>query len=299
MTPQFLVGTASWTDPSLVKSDTFYPPSAKTAEDRLRFYAEHFNTVEVDATYYTLIAEKTARLWVERTPPGFIFNVKAFAMLTQHAAQTARLPAAIKDLLSPAEKKQVRLERPAPAVRDLAFQMFQSALSPLREAGKLGMLVFQFPPYFVNRSANFDYLERLPERLPGDAIAVEFRHPSWLTEGAVRRHTLAFLRDRGLCYVSVDEPAAPSTVPSFLATTGPIAYLRFHGRNRENWFKRGIPVAERYMYLYSERELGEWAERLVKLDARKAYVMFNNCYRNFGVMNATTMSRMLERMVQS
>src|ERR1700674_4882031 len=99
-TPQFLVGTASWTDPTLVKSDTFYPPSAKTAEDRLRFYSSHFNTVEVDSTYYALPSEKNSRLWAERTPDDFIFNIKAFALLTQHAAETSRLPIAVKEILS-------------------------------------------------------------------------------------------------------------------------------------------------------------------------------------------------------
>ncbi len=105
---------------------------------------------------------------------------------------------------------------------------------------------------------------------------------------------MKFLRDHGLCYVSVDAPVSPSVMPSFLAVTEPQAYIRFHGRNRENWFKKGIPVAERYKYLYSEHELAEWADRLKQLrGVKRAYVIFNNCYRNFGVMNATTMAHML------
>src|SRR5256885_880772 len=100
MVPEYRIGTASWTDPTLVKSDVFYPPSMRTAEDRLRFYAGQFNTVEVDASYYTLLSKKNSQLWVERTPPGFLFHIKAFAMLTQHAAEIARLPSNIKELLS-------------------------------------------------------------------------------------------------------------------------------------------------------------------------------------------------------
>lgn len=291
---QYLVGTASWTDPSLVKSDAFYPPSARSAEDRLRFYASQFKTVEVDASYYTLIAEKTARLWAERTPPGFIFNIKAFALLTQHAAETARLPEAIKELLSAKERAERRLRYPSREVRELAFQMFASSLAPLRQAGKLGMLVFQFPPYFTTRSDNLDYLAGLPERLTGDSIAVEFRHRSWLVEGARREQTLDFLSRHSLAYVAVDEPETAANVPSFLAATGPETYLRLHGRNAANWLRKGIPVAERYLYLYSERELSGWANQLKRLEGvQRAYVIFNNCYQNFGIMNATTMARML------
>jgi uncharacterized protein YecE (DUF72 family) len=291
---EFLVGTASWTDPSLVKSDLFYPPSLKTAEQRLRFYAEQFKTVEVDASYYTIVAERTAQLWAERGPPDFVFNLKAFALLTHHAAETARLPASIKDLLTAEEKAAPRLRRPSPPVRELAFQMFGSSLEPLRRAGKLGMVVFQFPPYFTCGEVNFKYIAGLKDWLPRSPIAVEFRHPSWIVEGARREETMNFLRGHGLCYVSVDVPELPSLAPSFLEATGPEAYIRFHGRNRENWFKKGIPVAERYQYLYSERELADWAGRLKQLrGVRRAYVIFNNCYRNFGIMNATTMRHML------
>lgn len=292
----FLVGTASWTDPTLVKSDLFYPPSLKTAEERLRFYASHFNTVEVDSSYYTLLGEKTAKAWVSRTPPDFVFNIKAFALLTQHPAEVARLPVAVKELLSEKEKIQTRLNRPSTQVLDLAFEMFWSSLEPLSEAEKLGMVLFQFPPYFVCKSANFDYLAALPERLPQANLAVEFRHPSWVAEGRVRGETMEFLRRNGLCYVSVDCPQGPSIVPSFLEATTAQMYMRFHGRNRETWFKKNISAAERFKYLYAERELEEQAERLKALrNVERAYVIFNNCYSNFGVMNATTMAQILAR----
>jgi uncharacterized protein YecE (DUF72 family) len=292
----FMVGTASWTDPTLVKSDLFYPPSLKTAEERLRFYAEHFNTVEVDSSYYTLLSEKTAQAWASRTPPGFMFNIKAFALLTQHPAETARLPGALKQMLNEKEQGLTRINRPSAQVLDLAFEMFWSALAPLREAEKLGMLLFQFPPYFVCKSSNFDYLAGLRERLPQATLAIEFRHPSWVLEGQRRQDTMEFLRRNELCYVSVDCPQGPSIMPSFLEATGTQMYVRFHGRNRESWFKKNITAAERFKYLYSERELEDQAERLTRMSGvKRAYVIFNNCYSNFGVMNATTMTQILTR----
>jgi uncharacterized protein YecE (DUF72 family) len=291
---QFMIGTASWTDPTLVKSDLFYPPSLKTAEDRLRFYASHFDTVEVDSSYYTLLAEKTAKAWVSRTPPNFMFNIKAFAMLTQHPADTTRLPNALKEMLTETEKSQRSITRPSTQVLDRAFEMFWSALVPLQEADKLGMLLFQFPPYFICKDSNFDYLTALRERLPEAQLAVEFRHPSWVAEGQRRRDTMEFLRRHEMCYVSVDCPQGPSIMPSFLEATGAQMYIRFHGRNRDTWFKKGITAAERFKYLYSERELQEQAERISRVaDVERAYVIFNNCYSNFGVMNATTMAQIL------
>jgi uncharacterized protein YecE (DUF72 family) len=292
---QFLVGTASWTDPMLVKSDLFYPPGATTAAERLAFYASHFPTVEVDSSYYAILSERVAKLWVERTPPGFIFNVKAFAWLTQHSAEASRLPAAIKSAL-PAELKSVpRIKNPPAEVLSLAFQMFWSSLKPLRDAGKLGRVLFQLPPYVTWQQSNMDYLAALPERLPSAAIAVEFRHPSWTGTAPQRTETLRFLRDHGFAYVSIDAPTRSGLAP-FLATTTDDAYIRFHGRNNENWFKRSASVAERFKYLYAERELAEWAGRLKQLSGvRRAFVIFNNCYSNFGIMNATTMREMLAR----
>jgi uncharacterized protein YecE (DUF72 family) len=290
--PQFLVGTASWTDPTLVKSDVFYPPALKTAEDRLRFYAAQFNTVEVDATYYALVSERNAELWAERTPLGFVFNVKAFAMLTQHPVDATRLPAAVKSMLPVDQRVAPRLRHPPREVLELAFGMFWSALEPLRAAGKLGHLLFQFPPYFTARPSNLDYIAGLKQRMPGAAVAIEFRHNSWF-EGAQRAATISFLERHGLTLVSIDTP--PGTVEPVFAVTSSEAYVRFHGRNRENWYKRDGGAAERFKYLYAEAELAPWAERLKSLTCvRGATVIFNNCYSNFGVMNAATMAQMLK-----
>ena len=293
--PAFHVGTASWTDPSLIASAAFYPPDVKTAEDRLRFYAEQFDTVEVDSTYYALPSERNAQLWAERTPPAFTFHLKAFALLTTHGADTTRLPKAIKARLSAAELANPRLTKVSAPVRDLAFQMFTSALEPLRQAGKLGWLVFQFPPWFTATRGNARYIEECRQRLPRDRLAIEFRHLSWLADER-RERTLDFLRTQQLAYVIVDEPQVRNAVPPVCATTADEAYVRFHGPNQEAWVKKGISAAERYRYLYSERELANWAGRLRGLTgARAVHVIFNNCYANFGVMNATTMKQILRQ----
>ena len=295
MTTDFLVGTASWTDPTLVKSDLFYPSTATTAAERLGFYAAHFPTVEVDSSYYALPSERNAELWAERTPAGFVFNVKAFGWLTQHAAETSRLPNAIKELLPESLRATARIKTPPPPALELAFGMFWSALQPLRAAGKLGYLLFQFPRYVTFRPSNFEYIATLSERMPGAAIAVEFRHPSWLGAAPERAQTLSFLRDRGLALVALDAPPEVG-LPSILEATADDAYIRFHGRNRENWYKRDGGAAERFKYLYAERELGEWAGRLKRLGGvKRAFVIFNNCYSNFGIMNATTMKSLLNR----
>jgi uncharacterized protein YecE (DUF72 family) len=293
---EFRIGTASWTDPSLVNSDLFYPASIRSAEERLRFYAERFNTVEVDSTYYALPAERNANLWAERTPEGFLFNIKTFALMTQHAAEISRLPKELREMLPAEQLKERQLTAPSREVVDMAFKMFWSAMAPLREAGKLGIVAFQFPPYFIAKPPNFDYLASLPERLPGASIAIEFRHPSWVRGEAQRTETMKFLRSHGLYYTSIDAPEDKSIVPSFIEATGDQVYMRFHGKNRDNWFKRNITAAERFKYLYSERELQSLARGLQNLEERgvkRAYAIFNNCYQNFGIMNATTIAVIL------
>ncbi len=291
--PEFLVGTASWTDPTLVKSDLFYPASTRTAADRLAFYAAQFRTVEVDSSYYALPSERNSERWAERTPAHFIFNIKAFGWLTQHAVDATRLPKAIKEELPAPLRTETRIKNPAAPLLNLAFQMFWSALQPLREADKLGLLLFQFPPYVTCRRSNFDYMASLQERMPGARIAIEFRHRSWLDDRN-RDQTFKFLRDYGLTFVAVDAPPEVG-LPPILEVTSDDVYVRFHGRNRENWFKRNGGAAERFKYLYAERELSEWAGCLKQLrGARRAFVIFNNCYSNFGIMNATTMSQMLK-----
>ncbi len=285
------MGTASWTDPTLLKAG-FYPPEARSAESRLRFYANHFDTVEVDSTYYALPNERNAALWAERTPAEFDFTIKAFALLTQHQADTRALPPAVRALIPPAALRERRFGHPSPPVLELCFEMFRNALRPLRAAGKLGCVLFQFPPWFTARTSNEDYIEFCRERMVGDRLAIEFRHPSWFGERLPR--TLEFLTKRELSLVAFDAPDAPSIPKPPFTATADIAYIRFHGHNRQAWFQRKTTAAERFRYLYTDAELRDAAGKLRAMQgAKTAYVVFNNCYGDYGVRNAGTMRNLL------
>jgi len=296
MRTDYRIGTASWTDPTLLATN-FYPSAVETAEQRLRYYARCFDTVEVDSTYYALPSERNAALWVERTPARFRFNIKAYGMLTGHAAEVRSLPKAIKAMLSPEALEEERLRQPPAAAVDLAFEMFREALDPLRAAGKLGCVLLQFPPWFTMRAENEAYVEACRRRLPDDRLAVEFRHASWL--GPRASQTLAWLAARDLAFVNTDAPSAPSIPQTPFVATGPVAYVRLHGRNREAWFRRAESAAQRFKYLYSDVELRECAGRIRELRqvgdgaAGTVYVIFNNCYADYGVRNAQTMQGLL------
>jgi uncharacterized protein YecE (DUF72 family) len=268
------VGTCSWADESLSKH--WYPKGTKPGE-RLPYYAEHFDTVEVDSTYYRLPPEEMVSRWAERTPDGFVMHVKAFGVMTRHPVKLEQLPPDLREG-APTDDRG-RLERPAPELRAEVFRRFGEALEPLRAAGKLGGILFQFPSYIVFRPHSFDYLEWAREQIGGDEMLVEFRHRSWL-EDDNRAETLALLERIGATHVIVDAPKteAKNLVPTVLALTSPTVYVRLHGRNAATWNKRGGSAAERFDYLYSDEELGEWVEPLRELagEAESAFVLFNN-----------------------
>ncbi len=297
MSGTILVGTASWTEPSLIASGRFYPPEVRTPEQRLRFYAQQFRVVEVDSTYYGMPAQRTAALWAERTPAGFVFDVKAFSLFTHHPTPPRALPADIRAALPAAVRDKTRLyERDVPPeLRDELFRRFALALEPLAAAGKLGVVLFQFPPWFLPGRERLRYLSGLRERLPRYLPAVEFRAPPWLDEEH-RTDTLAFLAEHELAYVVVDEPQGTrASVPPVVAVTAPVSVVRFHGRNRAAWAKRGATVAEKYDYLYTEAELAEWVPRIRHLaeEARAVHVLMNNCREDKAVVNARQLAAML------
>lgn len=289
--PAYRVGTASWTDPTLLRAG-FYPATTKTAEARLRFYAEHFDTVEVDSTYYALPSERNATLWAQRTPDSFRFNIKAFALLTGHPAETRAFPTVLKELLPPESRREARVSHPPMEVLDLCFEMFRTALQPLRDAGKLGCILFQFPPWFTALPKNEAYIDLCGRRLPEDHLAIEFRHASWF-DGRTSR-TLDFLRQQHLALVCIDAPPAPSIARPPWTATAEVAYVRLHGRNRRAWFQHEGSAAQRFKYLYSDDELLACAAQVRQLrDASVVHVVFNNCYADYGVRNALTMQRLL------
>lgn len=292
------VGTASWTDPTLTKEADWYPKRSLSAEERLAFYASVFPMVEVDATYYHPPTEDLAGLWVERTPQGFRFDVKAYSLLTQHPTRPGSLWADVAAQL-PAEQRAKRnvyaKDLPEPAL-DLAFERFREALMPLHSAGKLGAVFFQMPPWFTAKRANRDYLATLTGRLPDYQVAVELRHASWMSDEDDRRRTLALLEEHGAAYVCVDMPQGfANSLPPVLAATADLAVVRLHGHNAETWNAKGLTAAERFAYLYDDEELRAWTPRVRDLaaQARETHVVFNNCYRDYGVRNAETMQRLL------
>jgi uncharacterized protein YecE (DUF72 family) len=294
---EILVGTSSWTDPTLLKSG-WYPAAVKTAEERLGFYADRFPLVEVDSSYYALPSESNAVLWVERTPASFTFDVKAFALMTQHPAKVAALPKDLRDA-APEGKRTVYVKDLPASVLDEIWEMFRSALMPLHSAGKLGAILFQFPEWFVPSRANKDYVASLASRLPDYQLMVEFRRKTWLDPSSAAERTLSFLSEHGLAYVCLDMPQGftSSMPPVTAATTSSLAVVRFHGRNRESWKKPGLSAAERFDYLYDEKELREWVPRIEQLagEARQLHVLFNNCYADKGVRNAKQMAALLGR----
>jgi uncharacterized protein YecE (DUF72 family) len=269
------IGTCSWADDALSKH--FYPPKLP-AKERLAWYSQFFDTVEVDSTYYRLPGESMVQGWADRTPDGFTMHVKAFGLMTRHPVKLEVLPEDLRDAMPVNARGQV--ERPPRELRGEVFRRFLESLEPLRSAGKLGGILFQFPSYVVFKDASFDYLEWARDQLGSDEMLVEFRHRSWLDEDN-RAETLSLLERIGAAYVTVDAPqsdTAKNLVPTVPAVTAGTAYVRFHGRNLGTWNKRGGSAAERFDYLYSDEELGEWTGTLKELagSANEAYAFFNN-----------------------
>ncbi len=286
---QILVGTASWTDKSLLQSG-WYPKGVSSAEERLKFYASRFPLVEVDSTYYFPPSEKNSELWVERTPHDFTFNIKAFSLLTQHPTK----PNAIyEDVDVPREKKNVYLADLDPRAVDEVWERFLSALERLYDAGKLGCLLFQFPPWFTIRKSNKQYILECAKRAAPIPICVEFRSSSWMTEDN-QAETLEFLEGHGLPYVCVDMPQGfKSSIPPVVAATADLAVFRFHGHNAEEW--ESGSVQRRFRYLYSEEELKEWVPRIANVaeQAKTTHVLMNNCYRSYAQQNARELADLL------
>lgn len=294
---EILIGTCSWTDPTLVRSGRFYPGWARYAESRLRYYSTQFRLVEVDSSYYALPNEKTSRLWAERTEEGFVFDVKSFRLLTQHPTPLVALPPDVRDSL-PEEVK----ERKNVYHRDLSREMleevwrrFESALLPLQEANKLGLIMLQFPPWFFPGREQREYIIACRQKLARYRVAVEFRHGSWMNEKNEQR-TLDFLRDTGLTLVCVDEPQGFKTsLPPLAVPTADVGVVRFHGRNTETWEKKGIGAADRFNYLYNEDELEEWVPKVREMaeKTQQLHVLFNNCHEDKAVVNARQLGALL------
>ena len=248
---------------------SWYPRGVSTPTARLAYYAERFDTVEVDSPYYHLPDPAVTRRWAERTPPGFVFHVKAHASMTHH---------------EPAEQAR-------------AFASFRASLEPLELSGKLRGVLLQYHPRFVKSAEAKEELARVRALLDPLVPLIEFRHRSWLEEDE-RADTLAFLERHGLAYVSVDAPRtrAANVVPPIAAATHRIAYVRFHGRNARTWNIRSARSADRFDWLYTAEELAEWMEPLARLasEAEEVYAMFNNNRDDFAPRSAALLRGLLD-----
>ncbi|HZO61505.1 MAG TPA: DUF72 domain-containing protein [Gaiellaceae bacterium] len=262
------LGTCSWADEGLVKH--WYPRGVSSAAQRLAYYAERFDTVEVDSPFYRLPAPEVAARWAERTPDGFVWHAKASKGMTGHEE----------------------------ADRDTAFREFREALAPLEASGKLRGVLLQYHPRVTKSREALEELKAVRPLLDPLVPLIEFRHRSWMEEDE-RADTLAFLERHGLAYVSVDSPRtrASNVMPRVAAATHAVAYVRFHGRNWKTWNIRGAASsAERFDWMYSEEELAEWVDPLADLAGRaeEVYALMNNNRADYAPRSATILRRLLD-----
>jgi uncharacterized protein YecE (DUF72 family) len=293
--PRIRVGTCSWTDRTLVQEADWYPKRSMSAAERLAYYAARYPIAEADSTYYFPPTAELCRSWVERTPRGFVMNVKAYSLFTGHPTKPSSLWRDLQEAL-PREvstKRNLYQHHLPPDAFDEAWKRFRAALRPLQRARKLGAVLFQYPHWFTPKRANRDELAQLRQRMGRLPVCVEFRAPAWLAADD-RDRTLGVLRDHDLALVIVDAPKA-SKLPRVMATTTDLAVVRFHGRADDTWNQQTGTAAERFRYLYSKRQLRAWAPRLEQLaeKVKDVHALMNNCYRDFGVQNAAELQAML------
>jgi uncharacterized protein YecE (DUF72 family) len=287
---KILVGTASWTDPGFIAK--WYPKTVRAA-DRLAWYSEHFNLVEINSSFYAVPARAQVKRWCEQTPEGFVFDVKLHRLLSRHSAGPETLPPDLRRLAR-VEAGKVKL---TPELEGALAKRFLEELQPFRQADKLGALLLQLSPSFSPRANALAELEHLFETLKGESVAVELRNRNWVI-GRARETTLDFFKDRKIPLVSVDAPADKhfTIMPSEDYVTGDLAYLRCHGRNAEGYIK-GKSVAARFNYLYNVQQVKEIAARAVKMagETSAVHVVLNNNADDYAPRNAADLRKLLER----
>jgi len=294
---RLLTGTASWTDPTLLACGRFYPPEARSAESRLRFYASRYRLAEVDSSYYALPSADNAYLWDQRTPDDFVFNIKAFRLFTGHQTPLAALPRDIQRELDDWPEPIIYHGQMPEDLRDELWRRYQLALEPLRMPGKLGAVHFQFPPWVRRDARGRAHVADCARRMQEHLISVEFRHRSWFDSAAAIADTLAFERDLGVVHTVVDAPQGfENTVPAIWECTHPdLTLLRLHGRNTDAWNVSGTASSGRFQYQYTEQELVELAERFSRLatQSTQAHAVFNTNFEDQGMRNAAAFASAL------
>jgi uncharacterized protein YecE (DUF72 family) len=273
MAGRIYVGTSSWADPGFVAE---WYPKKMVARDRLAWYAERFEAVELNSSFYAVPEAEMAARWAEVTPDGFLFMVKLHRLLSRHSGEVGSLPPDLRGEADVDGRGRVRLD--ADLEQALA-EAVVDAVAPLREAGKLGGFLLQLSPSFSPKAHELEELRPLVERLAPHRTAIELRNRNWV-DGERTKETLAAISDLGAAWVGVDAPQADhfTIMPPIDAVTDDrLAYLRAHGRNADGYLK-GRTVAERFGWEYSDEELGEIAGRATELAERAEIVnvAFNN-----------------------
>lgn len=295
MTGQIKTGTTTWADRSLLASG-WYPDHATTAATRLRYYATRFSVVENDSSYWALPERQRVEFWAGVTPPGFTMNMKAHALMTGHYTDPARLPGDIRAALARDKPRVYPRDVGLEHMREIQ-ERFHRAIEPLHERGKLGVVLFQFPVWFPFSRTNRDQLALIRHQMAPYRVAVEFRNATWMSPHN-RRKTLETLVAEDIVYTCVDEPQGfASSVPPFVAATSQLALVRMHGHNAARWEHGARTASERFRYRYSSEELRGWVPRILTLadQAPEVHVLFNNCYADYAVQNASELARLVER----
>jgi len=289
-------GISSWSTPELVQTG-FYPQGVKTAGERLRYYASRFSVTEVDSSYHFFPSMHNMELWLGNTPDDFVFDVKAFSLLTGHPTALESLPKSIRDRYGSRiqAKGNVYPHHLPPEAIDELWAVFGLIVNRFESAGKLGAVLFQFPPWFHPEPDNYKYIAACHARLSQHRVAVEFRVGSWLERH--KDETLEFLRKLDMALVCVDEPQGfSSSVPPVAEATADLAIIRFHGRNTVTWEQKGVPADEKFNYLYTEEELMEWLPRIKRLaETAEVHVIFKNKHLDFPLRNVTQMQYLLNK----
>jgi uncharacterized protein YecE (DUF72 family) len=273
MAGRIVIGTSSWADPGFVEE--WYPPGL-AARDRLGWYAQRFDAVEVNSTFYAVPDQGTVARWAQVTPPDFTFDVKLHRLLSRHSAGLDSLPPDMREQAQTSGRGRVVLTPRLEA--ELADHVLE-AVEPLRQAGKLGAFLLQLTPAFSPHEHDLDELAALVERLAPHAVAIELRNRGWVRDKRIEQ-TLGWYEDHGVAWVAVDAPPGDHVpiMPPIDAVTNPkLAYMRMHGRNTEGYLT-GKSVAERFDWDYSDDELREIAGRAESMaeQAGEVHAMFNN-----------------------
>jgi uncharacterized protein YecE (DUF72 family) len=271
---KILAGTASWSDPGFIKR--WYPKGMRP-DERLDWYAQHFEMVEVNSTFYSIPDLRMVERWCAATPDAFIFDVKLHQLFSFHSTAAKVLPPGLQKRAKIDDKGKVKL---TPVLAEKMIELFLHSMSILREAGKLGAFLLQLSPAFSPRKHKLEELELLIDMLRDYQLAIEFRNRNWVIDDQLKE-TLEFLERHRAIFVNVDAPAAEhfTIMPSNLneITNPHLTYIRLHGRNSDAYLK-GKTVAARFNYDYRDDEIDEVAERSKKLARRanEVHVIFNN-----------------------